>query len=97
MKDYDFSRYGGSEFMSCLLFFEVIETYIKASYQKPVYELLEICSETWREYKCDRRLPLKHYKKLCWFLGVQETDDDRELVRIITDKYFDEKENYNGE
>lgn len=92
MRDYTYSQIGQEGFMSCLMFFEVAETYIKTLYDKKANELLEISSVTWREYKCERKLPLKHYKKLCWYLGIPETDDDKILVQTIVDRYFEEKE-----
>jgi hypothetical protein len=92
MFDNRFSYYEGDSFMSCRMLFVLAEEYALFSYEKKVWELLEIRNDTWSEYKKWRKLPKKHYKKLCWFLGCKETDDDRELCSMILNKYFDDKE-----
>jgi hypothetical protein len=92
MRDYTYSSFSGGGFMTCRMLFSVIEEYSLFSYDKKIDELLGIQNNTWREYKCSRVLPKKHYKKLCFFMGINETEDDKVLCLNILEKYFDEKE-----
>jgi hypothetical protein len=92
MWDYPFSYIDGGYLMSCRVLFTIAEEYSLLSYNKKIWELLDIRNDTWSEYKSDRKLPLKHYRKLCSLIGCPFTEDDQELCQNILNKYFEEKE-----
>jgi hypothetical protein len=87
-----YSYFCGDNFMSCKMLFVLAEEYAEFSCNKKIWELLGIRNDTWSTYKRDRKLPLKQYKKLCEFIGIKLTDDDRKLCEKIFSHYFDEKE-----
>jgi hypothetical protein len=91
MYDYSFSYFEGDYFMSCKMLFTLVEEYAEFSYQKKVWDILGIKRNTWVVFKRDRKLPLKHYRKICSLIGCQFTEDDQELCQHILSKYFEEK------
>jgi hypothetical protein len=78
------------------MLFTVVETYAEYSYDKKIWELLEIRADSWSKYKLKRYLPFKQYKKICDLLGISLSDDDKAIVQKIVETYFEEKEVHHG-
>ena len=91
MFDYYYSRIEKGWFMTCKMLFEVTETYLEESYQKKVWEVLDIGKENWKKAKLRRSLSKRNLKKLCEVVGVKFTDDDQELSEQILKRYFEER------
>ena len=71
------------------MFFTILEKYFVDVIDCSIWDYLSLDQSVWCRYKKKRRLPLKHYKKICFELEVPINDNQNELSKILVEKYYE--------